>query len=209
MNSELAYKPIRQQVNGISLAVAAYLAIEPNYFSAAPNEAGAASWQENSVEWQIAELAATEDIVVVALHLHLGQGWTDQPSPDCISIVKRILDTGADVVIAHGPHVPQGIIISNGRVALLSLGNFLFCPDYQMPDEAHDSIMAKMTISRDSLDVALLPLRLDDYGRPRIPARVEASRILRHIADLSTGLGTTVEIREETGYITIHRQPRS
>jgi len=180
--------------------------MEPNWFSAGPTWAGAATWEECSGEQQLAQLAATADVIVVALHLHLGPGWTDQPPLSHIALVQRILDARADVVIAHGSHVPQGILVSNGRVALLSLGNFLFRPDYQMPEQAHDSIMAKVTISPDSLNIALLPLRLDDSGRPKVPPPDEASRILRHLADLSAELGTTIEIHEGIGYITVQRQ---
>lgn len=208
-NSKQACQPIRLRVNGVSLVVVSYLAMDPDLFSAGPNRAGAASWEECSGERQLAELAAAGNVVVVALHLHLGPGWTDQTPPDHIALVQRILDAGADVVIGHGPHVPQGVIVSNGRVALLSLGNFLFRPDYQMPEAAHQAIMAKITIFPDSLTIALLPLRLDNSGRPRVPPPREASQILRHIADLATELGTTVEIGEEMGYITVHRQPRS
>ena len=208
-NSQLACQPIRLRVNGISLVVTSYLAIEPNPFSAGPNTAGAATWEECSEKGQLAELAATGDIIIVALHLHLGQGWTDQPPSDHITLIQRVLGAGADIVIAHGPHIPQGIMVSDGRIALLSLGNFLFRPDYQMPKEAHQTIMAKVTISPDSLSLALLPLILDDSGRPRVPPPKEASQILRHIADLSAEFGTTIKIREQTGYITVPRQTHS
>lgn len=208
-NSQSACQPIQLRVNGVSLVIMSYLAIEPNPFSAGPNTAGAATWEECSKQGQLSELAARGGIVIVALHLHLGQGWTDQPPSDHITLIQHVLDAGADIVIAHGPHVPQGIMVSDGRVALLSLGNFLFRPDYQMPKEAHQTIMAKVTISPDSLSIALLPLMLDDSGRPMVPPLKEASQILRHIADLSAELGTTIEIREQTGYITVPRQTYS
>jgi hypothetical protein len=208
-NSRQACQPIRLQVNGIGLVIVSYLAMEPNQLSAGSNKPGVASWEECLGETQLTELAARGDIVVVALHLHLGSGWTDQPAPDSISLVQRILDAGADIVIAHGPHVPQGIMVSDGRVALLSLGNFLFCPDYQMPDEAHDAVMARVTILADSLSITLLPLRLEESGRPVVPSPSEASRILGHIANLSAELGTSVEIHGETGYVTVHRRSHS
>jgi len=208
-NSVLACQPVRLRVNDVGVVVVSYLAIEPNPFAAGLNRMGAASWEECSGEQQLAELAATGDIVVVALHLHLGQGWTDQTPAEHISLVQRILDAGADLVIAHGPHVPQGIIVSDGRVALLSLGNFLFRPDYQMPEQAHQSIMAKITIFADSISITLLPLMLDDSGRPKVPPSKEASQILRNIADLSAKLGTTIKISKQTAHITVHRQPRN
>jgi len=205
-NSEQACQPLRLSVNGVELAVVAYLAMEPDWFSAGSDEAGAASWEECAGEQQLAELKSEVDIVVVALHLHLGRGWTEQTPPAHIALVQQVLDAGADVVLAHGPHVPQGILQSNGGVALLSLGNFLFRPDYEMTEKAYRSIIAKVTISSDSITIALLPLRLDYSGRPQVPPPQEASQTLRDIATLSEALGTTVEIRGNIGYTEIKRQ---
>lgn len=201
-----ACKPIRLQVNGIRLAIINYLAMKQNRFSAGVAKAGAASWKECLGRQQFAEIKASGDILVVVLHLHLGQGWSEESPPDHIVLVKQVLAAGADVVIAHGPHVPQGVFQSNGSVALLSLGNFLFRPDYQMPKKAHHSIMARMGIFPNGLTLSLLPLRLDDSGRPRVPRNQEAYEILRDVAALSARLGTAVQIRGETGYVEVKRQ---
>jgi hypothetical protein len=205
-NSKQACQPLRLPVNGVELAVVAYLAMEPDWFSAGSEQAGTASWEGCAGEQQLAELKAEVDIVAVALHLHLGPGWTEQTPPAHIALVQQVLAAGADVVIAHGSHVPQGILQSNGGIALLSLGNFLFRPDYQMPEKAHRSIMAKVTIYSDSITIALSPLRLDYFGRPQVPPPHEASQTLRDIATLSAALGTTVEIRGDIGYTKIKRR---
>ena len=205
-NSERACTPLRLQVHGVGVAVVAYLAMEPDWFSAGPDRAGAASWEGCAGEQRLAKLVAAGDIVVVVLHLHLGRGWTEQAPPQHLALVQRVLAAGADIVIAHGPHVPQGILQSNGGVALLSLGNFLFRPDYRMSEKAHRSMVAKMTISSNGLIIALSPLRLDDSGRPRLPSAEDALKILGEIATLSAALGTTVEIREGIGYVTVPRR---
>jgi hypothetical protein len=188
------------------LAMVNYLAMNQSRFSAGDAKAGAAYWEECSREKNLGELKASGETLVVILHLHLGEGWKEESPQDHVLLVKQILAAGADIVIAHGPHVPQGVFESNGGVALLSLGNFLFRPDYQMPKKAYHSIMAKMTLSPNSLTLSLLPLRLDDSGRPRIPGALEASEILRDIAALSAMLGTRVEIYGGIGYVTIRRQ---
>jgi poly-gamma-glutamate synthesis protein (capsule biosynthesis protein) len=205
-NSEQACQPLRLQVNGVDLAVVAYLAMEPDWFSAGSEQAGAASWEGCAGEQQLAKLKSEVDIIVVALHLHLGAGWTEQMPPTHIALARRVLAAGADVVLAHGPHVPQGILQSNGGVALLSLGNFLFHPDYQMPEKAYRSIMATITISSNSITIALSPLKLDSFGRPEVPSPHEVSQTLRDIATLSATLGTTVEIHGDIGYTKIKRQ---
>jgi hypothetical protein len=205
-NSEQACQPLRLSVNGVELAVVAYLAMEPDWFSAGADQAGAASWRECAGAQQLVELKAEVDIVVVALHLHLGQGWTEQTPSAHITLVQQVLGAGADIVLAHGPHVPQGILQNNGGIALLSLGNFLFHPDYQMPEKAHRSIIAKVGISSNNITIALLPLKLDPLGRPQNPPHQEASQTLHDIASLSAKLGTTIEIRGDIGYTEIKRQ---
>jgi len=207
-DSTQACEPIRLQVDGVDLAIVSYLAMDTDWFNAGSDRAGAATWDACSGQQQVARLAATEDIVIVALHLHLGPGWTDQPFPASLDLVQRILDAGADLVLAHGPHVPQGILVSQGRVALLSLGNFLFRPDYLMPERAHDSLMARITIFPDRLSVALIPLRLDDAGWPSAASTQKASEILIRLAELSAELGTTVDILGETGYLEVQRESR-
>ncbi len=205
-NADDACKPVRLRVDGIRLAVVAYLAMEPDRFSAKSGRAGTASWEECGGERQLAELVAAGDFVVVALHLHVARGWKEETPTDNVDWVRRVLTAGADVVIGHGPHVPHGILVSDGRVGLLSLGNFLFRPDYRMPEPAHRSVLARLTISSDSLGVALMPLRLDDSGRPGIPRPEEATQILQGIATLSTALGTSVEIRGDLGHVTVQRR---
>ncbi len=205
-NVEEACRSVRLQVGGVGIAIVAYLAIKSERFAAGADRAGAATWEACDAERQLAELAATGDIVIVALHLHLGRGWREQSPPRHIAMVRRTLASGADVVIAHGPHVAQGILQSEGGLGLLSLGNFLFRPDYQMPELAHRSVIARMTLSAGSIHLALLPLTLDGSGRPRPAGDPEASAILRGIAALSAELGTTANIREGTGYVNVQRR---
>lgn len=205
-NSYEACKPIRLHINGYNVAVVAYLAKRTDQFSADINRAGSASWNECDGKRQIEELKAERYIVVAALHLHLARGWTESSPQIHIDFVKRVLGAGADVVIAHGPHVPQGILQTNGRLAMLSVGNFLFHPDYKMPYRANRSFLAKLSISPDGLTLRLIPLILDNSGSPRIPSPDEASAILGNIVSLSAELGTEIVIRENAGYVNVKRE---
>jgi hypothetical protein len=205
-NLSQACKPVVIQTKRVRLGIVNYLAMETDLISAGQVSPGAASWERCAGERQLAELKASADILVVVLHLHLEPGWKGEVSARHISMVKRVLDAGADIVISHGPHVPSGILQSNGRVALLSLGNFLFRPDYWMPENAHDSLIVKVTVSPDSLTLSLFPFKIDDYGKPRIPSPQEASKILQDISTLSNLLGTTVNITGESGYVKVKRQ---
>jgi len=204
-NADSACRPLTFQANGIRLAILSYLSMNPNRFSAGSDRAGAASWDICPAESTITRMAADTDLVIAALHLHLRQGWTDHSPSEHIALAQRALDAGADIVIGHGPHVPQGILVGESGVAFLSLGNFLFRPPHTMPPQAHESLMAKVTILPDRLEVRLLPLMIDVKGRPRIPTEREASWMLGRLADLSAPLGTKIEIDVGVGHITVHR----
>jgi hypothetical protein len=205
-NSYEACEPILLHIKRYKIALVAYLANKTDTFSANVNRAGSASWDECNGKGQIEKLKAEGYIVVASLHLHLARGWTESSPQIHVDLVKRVLDAGADVVIAHGPHVPQGILQTNGRLAMLSIGNFLFHPDYKMPRKAHRSFLAKVTISPDGLTLKLVPLILDDSGSPRIPSPDEASAILSNIVRLSAELGTEVIVRENAGYVKVKRE---
>jgi poly-gamma-glutamate synthesis protein (capsule biosynthesis protein) len=40
--------------------------------------------------------------------------------------MRSLIDAGADIVVGHHPHVPQGIEEFNGKLIFYSLGNFVF-----------------------------------------------------------------------------------
>jgi len=205
-NSKQACEPLRIEVNGVRLAILAYLAIDGETLRAGSDGAGAASWTRCGGNAQIAELAASGSVVLVALHLHQGPGWTEQPFPPDLDLVRRALQAGADLVIAHGPHVPQGILESNGGVALLSLGDFLMRPDYEVPEKAKRSMIAEVVISKKTIEVRIVPIRLDHWGHPIVPMPWDASWILSEVAELSEHLGTKVTVGDGIGRVTVQRR---
>jgi poly-gamma-glutamate capsule biosynthesis protein CapA/YwtB (metallophosphatase superfamily) len=205
-NAHAACEPLRLDPGGMRVAVAAILAMEPDRVSAGPDTPGAGSWEQCGGPGKVADLAASEDFVVVALHLHVAPGWTERSAPKNVALVEEALEAGADLVVVHGPHVPHGVVTHHGGIGLLSLGNFLFRPDYGMSEPAHRSVIAHISVYPDRLVVALHPLRLDDGGRPTIPSDTDALRILDAIASDSSRLGTGLEIWERVGYVIAERE---
>jgi hypothetical protein len=162
--------PFRLTAGGLRVAVTAYLAGGPPMPGDRPNR-----WTGDT-PGEIAALAATSDLLIVSLHLHVGEGWTAKTPPEHTEIVEAALDAGADLVFAHGPHVPQGVIVRDGRVGFLSLGNFLFDPGYEMPAAGYRSVIAEVAVFDDRFEVVLRPLRLSPRGLPRVPSGRETAR---------------------------------
>ncbi|MCF0135332.1 MAG: CapA family protein, partial [Lachnospiraceae bacterium] len=67
--------------------------------------------------------------IVVA---HGGEEFADMPNPYTRERYIRYLNMGADVVVAHHPHVPENYeTFPGGKAIFYSLGNFIFDTDYQ------------------------------------------------------------------------------
>jgi poly-gamma-glutamate synthesis protein (capsule biosynthesis protein) len=73
---------------------------------------------------QIRELKAAGNTVIVVFHG--GREHVPVPPPYVVHDLRAIADLGADLVIGHHPHVPQGIELHHGVPIAYSLGNFAF-----------------------------------------------------------------------------------
>ncbi len=81
--------------------------------------------------------------VIVSSHTHeIGAGGEETPPEFLITAAHAAIDAGADVFVAHGPHVLRGIEIYKGKPIFYSLANFIFeneTMQYQ-PAESYDSM---------------------------------------------------------------------
>lgn len=84
---------------------------------------------------RVAGLAKEHDIVIVSFHgggeglayLHTRDAleyFLDRPRGNVVEFSRAVIDSGADLVWGHGPHVPRAIEMYRGRMIAYSLGNF-------------------------------------------------------------------------------------
>lgn len=66
------------------------------------------------------------DWVIVSSHSHESAGDREVPADFVVEFARAVVDAGADVFVAHGPHVLRGIEIYEGKPIFYSLGNFIF-----------------------------------------------------------------------------------
>jgi poly-gamma-glutamate synthesis protein (capsule biosynthesis protein) len=74
----------------------------------------------------IAAVRSSMPGVYVVVNLHWGTEKATVPDEGQRTFARRVIDSGADVVIGHHPHVLQGIEVYRHGVIVYSLGNFLF-----------------------------------------------------------------------------------
>ncbi len=92
--------------------------------------AGCFSWSDlDLIRERIAEVKKRcRWCIVVA---HAGEEFTALPSPYTRDRYHLYLEMGADVVVAHHPHVPMNYETVGDKAIFYSLGNFIFDTDYQ------------------------------------------------------------------------------
>jgi poly-gamma-glutamate synthesis protein (capsule biosynthesis protein) len=85
---------------------------------------GAASLDLPRLQQQIASLRQEADIILVLPHA--GREHLPIPAPHIRQLYRSLAEAGADLIIGHHPHMPQGIEYYKGTLIAYSLGNFAF-----------------------------------------------------------------------------------
>jgi poly-gamma-glutamate synthesis protein (capsule biosynthesis protein) len=101
-----------------------------------------------------------------------------------VAAFRALVEAGADCVVGHHPHVPQGMERWRGRPIVYSLGNFAF---YQVTDLLHRKTgfcVSLQCTSGQVTGVDLHPFRITDNGLRRLDV-AEEKAFSRTLARLS------------------------
>jgi poly-gamma-glutamate synthesis protein (capsule biosynthesis protein) len=97
---------------------------EDNNYCLGHTNPGPAYFTVESVLADIARYRISVDILVVSIHADIE--FMPTPSTSRREESRLIARAGADLILQHHPHVPQGIEIVDGCLIAYSLGNFVF-----------------------------------------------------------------------------------
>ncbi|MCR5596149.1 MAG: CapA family protein [Lachnospiraceae bacterium] len=91
---------------------------------------GCFSWSDHDlIRQRIEEIKSNNRWCIVIAHA--GEEFTALPSPYTRERYISFLEMGADIVIAHHPHVVNNYELIGDKAIFYSLGNFIFDTDYQ------------------------------------------------------------------------------
>jgi hypothetical protein len=91
---------------------------------AGPQTPGVALLDEAETLAKLRRCRQEADIVVLIVHWGIEEYHF--PTPEQLSLARRLQDAGAHLILGHHPHVLQGIHQNARGVVAFSLGNFLF-----------------------------------------------------------------------------------
>lgn len=144
--------------------------------------------------------SANHDYVVVSFHGG-AEGSKALHVPDAMEIFygeKRghlrafaaaVVEAGADVVLGHGPHVPRGMQIIDGRLVAYSLGNFATYGRFSLKGFQGTSLILEVTLDHEGNFVRgnVLPVKLIGEGVPVPDPDNTAIDLLRTLSDEDFG----------------------
>ncbi len=126
------------------------------------------------------------DFLIVSYHG--GNEYADKPTASTIRFAHAVIDAGADLVLGHHPHVPQGIERRKGKVIVYSLGNFVFRQPFRYWTQRSFAFAAE--IVKDSLGTVIARWRclpvLTGFQPTFLVSGAEADTIAERIRTLSS-----------------------
>jgi len=202
-NLEEARKPAVFMHNDTEIVFLAYNERPPHYFAATENFPGAAPFDLKMITEDIKKHKTKTNLVLVSLHWGIEQ--TLYPTKKQRAAAKQIIDAGADCIIGHHPHWPQGIEIYKDAPIIYSLGNFL--NGYYNIVE-HDNIFVVLNCEKAkivSLDIIPISGRNSKINfQPYQLTGKKGADHLKLIQRISKPFGTKITIDKDIGRIIIN-----
>jgi poly-gamma-glutamate synthesis protein (capsule biosynthesis protein) len=147
----------------------------------------------NTVEKDIKALREN-DVEIILVHYHWGDEKQYVPNDEQKSLARYTIDSGADLILGHHPHVVQGIEEYKGKFIVYSLGNFMFGGNRNPSDK--DTFVFQQTFHLKNGNVTgkkeinIIPFSIssvsnrNDY-QPTVLSGSESERVLQKIIDVS------------------------
>lgn len=162
----------------------------------APNRGTIGIGDFERAEALIRDLDQRSDIVLVSFHGG-GEGadWTHVPRRmevfageergDVYAFAHMAIDSGADVVLGHGPHVPRAVEVYRGRFIAYSLGNFWTYARFNLKDAAGIAPVVDLSVAPDGrlLAAKIHSVRLVGLGVPQIDETGAAARLVEDLTN--------------------------
>lgn len=196
-NATGAYSPAVVVTHGMKVALVAFTSVVPSGWPATSSGAGCATtWDHERVAGVIADAGEAGDYVVASFHW--GIELQTSPNSQQRELAHLAVDSGADLVLGHHPHVVQGFELYKNRLIAYSLGNFVFSPPRAI--SAKTLTVTAMLGPGGLIKARVVPMTIR-FCRPLTMSGGAAGSWLETVREYSSDLGTDVTIVGERGYI--------
>jgi len=179
-----AAEPVIIRTRNLSIGVFAFTFRQESV--AQRKRPGAADLDNPDCYEAVKVLCDNVDLVIVSLHMD--PEYTNYPAPHRMKMARSFVDVGAEMVIGHHPHVPQGLEIYRGKLIAYSLGNFIFHPEKHKPLTRLGYLLKAKLTKEGTAWAEIIPYKINDYYQP-IPLSGKAYiGAMSHLKNISKAL---------------------
>lgn len=154
-NLAAARRPLIYDIRGTKVAILGYSLTLPQEFWAGEKRAGTAPLLEKLVKADIA--AARKQASIVIVTVHWGEEGTTRLREYQPRLGRMMIDSGADAVIGHHPHILQGVEVYRRGIIFYSLGNFAFAHKSKIADR---TLLVRLRFDGDRRTAELVPVNI-------------------------------------------------
>lgn len=172
-----AWKPATIERPHARIAFLAYTHVLPPGFLAGANRWGVASGRMDPSLMDAAIKRAKKDHDYVIVSFHWGVEYKDDANAEQVRWGRRAIDSGADMVLAHHPHVIQGVEFYKRGLIAYSLGDFVW--DHHSPKTGEAFILEAELGPHGVANAVALPVYLQpNTGKPEFVTGSKSDTIL-------------------------------
>jgi hypothetical protein len=151
--------------------------------------------------------ALQNEVDRIVVTFHWGVPYLREPSAADRTKARFAIDCGADVVIAHHPHIIQPFEVYRGCPIFFSIGNFVFGSG----NSQGEGLIVGLRFEEDCTTVEVYPLYVKNRDprvnyQPKILREKGGARILSKLAELSAVDGHLLKIGDIGGLLSLQRR---
>jgi len=199
LNQQQALKAHRITLNDTPFSMLGFVGwegrVSPNQ-TAGLNKGGAAFGSLKNITDTVKRESALKRASIV--QYHGSQEYASEPTIMTEQRLKAAIDVGADLVIAHHPHVTQGFELYKGKLIAYSMGNFIF--DQYFYATPHSFVLNVWMDGEKFHRAEIVPIYLKGY-KPTPATGLQRSNVLKRLSTLSKKRGVNIGISGGHGVI--------
>lgn len=117
---------------------------------------------------------------VVVISMHAGVEYKNYPNIQQKEFAREAINSGADLVLGHHPHVVQSTEKYGKGYIIYSMGNLVF--DQMWSEETREGVIARCSFMNSSLNkIEFMPVKIENYNQPRLATLNESNIILERM----------------------------
>lgn len=202
-NQEQALTPYNTTLNGTQYSMLGFVGWEggftPNQ-TASHDKGGAAFGSLENITSSVRKASSA-----TVVQYHGSQEYAPEPTVMTEQRLKAAIDSGADLAIAHHPHVTQGFEIYEGKLIAYSMGNFIF--DQFFYSTPHSFVLYVWMDGEQFHRAEIVPIYLKGY-MPTPSTGSNRYNVLKRLSELSQKRGVTLNVSGGHGVISANNHKK-